>query len=204
MFFRNECQRFYISLKTQIMKSYLKTITTLFCFFIFQQCTFINSGVSYSGVENYFETSLYGKGHILKYAETGPWELGITFVAHKNGTIKAINIKNPELGKKRISIWDTTNRTLLATYEFNHNDDKTYLKNLISFKVDQGRTYTISMNSTQYFYHELNFRRLPISDDNITLLSTNFYQGTWQQFPDKQIDNIIHGLIDIDFQWVIN
>ena len=42
-----------------------------------------------------------------------------------------------------------------------------------------------------------------MSDDNLTLLSTNFTPGTWQQLPDKQIDNIIHGLIDIDFEWEI-
>ena len=186
------------------MKSYLKTFTILFCFFIFQQCTVINSGVSYSGVENYFERSLYGSGLPLKIATTGPWELGLSFVAHKDGIIKAINIKNPEIGRKRVSIWETNNRVLMATYEFKTDSDKDFQKNLINFKIEKGKTYTISFNAKNYYYHELLFQKLPMSDDHLTLLSTNFAQGTWQQFPDQQIDSIIHGLIDIDFQWVIN
>lgn len=181
---------------------FLKLI--LICVLLLVQCISVGPGISSAGMDNYFERSLYGTGLPLKYAETGPWELGLTFVAHKDGIIKAINIKNPEIGRKRVSIWDTNNRVLIATYELKTNSDKEFQKNLINFKIEKGKTYTISFNAKNYYYHELIFRKLPISDDNLTLLATNFGEGTWQQFPDQQTNNIIHGLIDIDFQWVIN
>ena len=182
--------------------NFLKLI--LFCSLFLVQCISVGPGVSSAGIDNYFERSLYGTGLPLRYAETGPWELGLTFVAHKDGIIKAINIKNPDLGTKRVSIWDTNTRTLITSFEFRTESDKEFQKNLINFKIEKGKTYTISFNAKNYYYHEPIFKKLPISDDNLTLLSTNFTPGTWQQFPDKQIDNIIHGLIDIDFQWVIN
>ena len=182
----------------------LKIAGYIFTLLLLVQCTAIGTGISYSSTENYFENALYGSGLPEKYAETGPWEMGLTFVSHKNGMIKSINIKNPELGNKRVSIWDTNNRVLITSFEFRTESDKDFQKKFINFKVEKGRTYTISMNATRYFYHELYYRKLPMSDDNLTLLSTNFTRGTWQQFPEQQIDNIIHGLIDIDFEWIVN
>ena len=181
----------------------LKIAGVILTLLLLVQCNAIGPGISYSSTENYFENALDGTGLPLKYSTTGPWELGLTFVAHKNGVIKSINIKNPELGNKRVSIWDTNNRVLITSFEYRTDSDKFYQKNLLNFKVEKGRTYTISFNATKYYYYELFFKKLPMSDDNLTLLSTNFTPGTWQQLPDKQIDNIIHGLIDIDFEWEI-
>lgn len=164
----------------------------------------LKSGFSFGSEENYFQRAVYGSGNMQKTANTGPWELGCTFLAKTEGKIKSINIKNPELGFKRITIWDTETRLPIATYSLNVENPEEYAKITVNFPLQAGKTYTLSFNTVSYYYFELHFKKLPLSNDHLTLISTNYKQGPWQQFPEFVTDDVIHGLIDIDYEWSLS
>ena len=188
-------------MKTKIQLPLYASIVILF---FTVGCMMFKGGFSFGSQENYFQTALYSSGLPIKIANTGPWEMGETFLAKSGGKIKSINIKNPELGVKRITIWDTETRLPIATYSLKIENIKDYHKIFVDFPLVQGKIYTLSFNTVSYYYHELNFKKLPLSDEHFTLISTNYKQGHWQQFPEFSTDNIIHGFIDIDFEWAMN
>ncbi len=168
-------------------------------------CTSImqNSTSSFS-IEKTFETSVYGMGLPLQIAQSGPWELGVSFVVHREAKIIGIRIKNPELGQKRVSLWDAIEHRLLATYTFNITDSQNYNLFLIEMPLQKGKTYSLTMNCVEYYYHNLPFDRLPLHNENITLLQAVYGQGSWQDYPRNIEKSVVHGLIDIDVQYKIH
>jgi hypothetical protein len=170
--------------------------------FIINGCNVLSNGTSYFTIEKTLETSVYGMGLPLNELNGEPRELGLSFVVHQPSKIVAIRLKNPEIGNKRVSLWNTNNRALIATFMIQvTNTLDNY--HIVQIPLEQGQTYTLSMNCTTCFYHQLPLQNLPISNEKITLLSASQIDGSWQQFPYLQNLQIVHGLIDFDLQYII-
>jgi hypothetical protein len=163
----------------------------------------MQKGTSSFSIEKVFETSVYGMGFPLEMAHSEPCEMGISFVVHRESKIIGIRIQNPELGEKRVSLWDAETQTLSANYTFNITDNKNYNYFHIEIPLQRERVYTLSMNCSDYYYHKLPYDQLPLHNENITLLHSVFAQGSWQQYPINQENSLVHGLIDIDLQYKI-
>ena len=56
----------------------------------------------------------------------------------------------------------------------------------------------------EYYYHVLTFDRLPLNLQEISLISSVYAEGKYQRYPEFKVDNILHGLIDLDFEWEVS
>lgn len=172
---------------------------------LFFGCTILKNGISYFGEEGIFAKSFshypieYRK---VEYGEPN-FELGIEFKPHKNGRIKGIRIKNPQTGNLRLSLWDADEKKLLNTYTFNNGDPRKYNFGYFQIPVKANKTYCLTINVRAYYYHVLNFDRLPLTLPEISLINSVYAEGKYQRYPEFKIDNLIHGLIDLDFEWEI-
>lgn len=188
--------------KKIIMK---KTILAIAIAGLFFSCTILQNGVSYFGEEGIFAKSFtqypieYRK---VAYGEPN-FELGIEFKPHKNGRIRGIRIKNPLTGHLRLSLWDADEKKLINTYTFNNGNPGKYNFGYFQIPVKANKTYCLSINVRQYYYHILTFDKLPLNLPEISLSNSVYAEGKYQRYPEFKIDNILHGLIDLDFEWEI-
>ncbi|RYG05112.1 MAG: hypothetical protein EOO07_30345 [Chitinophagaceae bacterium] len=67
--------------------------------------------------------------------------------------------------------------------------------------LSANKKYCISINVSSYYYQPLVFNMLPQQANNCTLLSTVYEETHYPRFPQFELNNIVHGLIDIDLDF---
>ena len=70
--------------------------------------------------------------------------------------------------------------------------------------VIANKTYCLTINVREYYYHALIFDKLPLNLAEISLTNSVYSEGIYQRYPAFKIDNVLHGLIDLDFDWEVN
>ena len=172
---------------------------------LFYNCTILKNGNSYNGEEGIFAKIFNQYPTEYRSVEDGEpnFELGIEFKPHKNGRIRGIRIKNPQTGNLRLSLWDANEQKLLDTYMFNNNNPSKYNFGYFQIPVKANKTYCLTINVRQYYYHILTFDKLPLNLQEISLTNSVYAEGIYQRYPEFKVDNVLHGLIDLDFEWEV-
>lgn len=181
---------------------YVLFILSIVCLFA---CGVLQNGVSYSGEEKAFSKSWRGNATYTRVAqgrEPG-WEIGFSFITAKEARIKGVWIKNPTAGAVPVSIWDAITKQLLHTFYFTVADTVNYNHFMLHQPVPltANKKYCITINVTKYYYHNLQFTTLPMQANNCTLLSSVYEETYYQRYPQYEINNVLHGLIDVDIDW---
>lgn len=184
------------------MKKILLAVTII-CLFL--SCTVLKNGISYNGEEGIFAKTFNQYPAEYRKVEYGEpnLELGIEFRPHKNGRIRGIRIKNPQTGNLRISLWDADEKKLINTYTYNNGNPSKYNFGYFQIPVKANKTYCLTINVREYYYHILTFDRLPLKLQEISLISSVYAEGKYQRYPEFSVNNVLHGLIDLDFEWEI-
>lgn len=170
-------------------------------------CTILPNGTSYFGAERIFGKSFENSLPILRrdaqHWEPG-WELGIAVQPHRDGRIKGIRLKNPTLGYIRLSVWDAETRTVIK--EFNVDNRDPYNENFIYCEIPimAEKIYYVTINVKKYYYYELPYNNFNIGNPDIDFLYSVYEETPYQRFPQNNVSNIYHGLIDLDVDFKIN
>ena len=180
----------------------------VFVFLILCGCSVLpKGGTSYSGEDRVFSKSfsfLKTEYRQAQGREPG-WELGIAFQCHKDGRIKGVHIKNATKGKVPLTIWNANSRKIIFQMQANLDGSTAYNHIFLekTIPVIKGGKYCITINVTQYFYYIMPYNQLPLIANNITLLSSVYEESYYPRYPQFEITEVLHGLIDLDMQWVI-
>ncbi|RZL48735.1 MAG: DUF4082 domain-containing protein [Pedobacter sp.] len=182
-----------------------KIIFTIALASVFFGCTVLKNGISYQGEDGIFAKHFNQYPTQYRIVEDGEpnFELGIEFRSHRNGRIKGIRIKNPQTGNLRISLWDADEKKLLNTYTYNNGDPRKYNFGYFQIPVKANKTYCLTINVRQYYYYVLTLDKLPLNLQEIGLISSVYAEGKYQRYPEFRVDNVLHGLIDLDFEWEV-
>ncbi len=184
----------------------MKIHITLICLLVFFSCGILpKGGVSYFGEEKIFSKQFKSYTTYKREAqgrEPG-WELGFSFIPQKDGRISGFWLKNPTTGNIPLSIWDADTKQLIQTFQFNNSDTLIYNHFVLSTHVPiiAQKKYCITINVTKYYYHTLPFTILPTQANNCTLVSSVYEETYYQRYPQFEINNVVHGLIDVDLEW---
>ncbi len=183
-----------------------KLLLTSILLSLLLSCTILKNGISYFGEDRIFGKSFVQYATDYRKVEYGEpnFELGIEFKPLKNGRIKGIRIKNPQTGNLRLSLWDADQKELINTFTFNNQNPSKYNFGYFQIPLEANKTYCLTINVREYYYHKLIFDRLPLKLPEIILMNSVYSEGAYQRYPEFRIDNILHGLIDLDFEWEIN
>jgi len=181
-----------------------------YCFLIsllvsLTSCGVLQNGVSYTGEEKVFSKNFKGASTKKREAvgrEPG-WELGFSFATAKEARLKGVWIKNPTRGNIPVSVWDTDSKQLIQSFQFNVNDTLNYNHFILQQPVPlmANKKYCISINVTSYYYQPLVFSSLPIQSNNCTMISSVYEETHYQRYPQFELNNVVHGLIDIDLDF---
>ncbi len=183
----------------------MKYIFFFLSILIFTSCGVLHNGVSYTGEEKVFSKQF--KSYTLNKREAQGrepgWELGISFIPHKEGRISGIWLKNPTKGTVPVSIWDADTKQLIQTFQFTISDTLNYNHYTLAQPIllTTQKKYCITTNVTKYYYHTLPFTTLPLQFNNCTLVSSVYEETYYQRYPQFEINNVIHGLIDLDIDF---
>ena len=183
----------------------MKNYSVIFILLIISGCGVLKNGISYVGEEKVFSKSWRGNTTYTRVAqgrEPG-WEMGFSFITNKEARIKGVWIKNPTAGSIPISIWDADTKQLLHTFQFTVGDTVNYNHFVLQQPVPlaANKKYCISINVTKYYYQTLPFTTLPMQVNNCTLVSSVYEETYYQRYPQYEINNVVHGLIDVDLDW---
>lgn len=166
------------------------------------------NGISYFGEDQVFSKSFLGYNLQYRQAigrEPG-WELGISFIAKREGRIKGIQVKNPVEGRVPLTVWDATDRHIIYQAQVNldgsNSFNRIYLENPIP--VEAGKKYCVTINVDRYYYYTLPFSQLPLETNDIVLTGSVYEETYYPRYPQNEITDVLHGLIDLDMQWKIN
>lgn len=165
-------------------------------------------GTSYVGEDKVFSKSFsfYKTEYRQAQGREPGWELGIAFQCHKAGRIKGLHIKNPTKGMVPVTIWDADTRQIIFQLQANLDGSNAYNHIYLEkpIPVEAGRKFCITINVTQYFYHVMPLNQLPMDANNITLLGSVYEESYFPRYPQFEVREVLHGLIDLDMQWVVN
>jgi hypothetical protein len=183
----------------------MKNYSAAFFLLIISGCAVLQKGVSYFGEEKifskYFKTFTTYKRE-AQGREPG-WELGIAFIPHKDGRISGVWLKNPTTGNVPVSIWDADTKQLIQTIQCTVTDTIYYNHYSLQqpLQITAGKKYCITANVTRYYYHILPYNNLPLQFTNCTLVSSVYEETYSPRYPQYELNNIVHGLLDIDLDW---
>lgn len=186
----------------------MKNTVIVILAFLLASCSVLpKGGTSYSGEDRVFSKSFsfYKTEYRQAQGREPGWELGIAFQCHKAGRIKGLHIKNPTKGMVPVTVWDADSRQIIFQMQVNLDGSNAYNRIYLEkpIPVEGGRKYCISINVTQYFYHVLPFNQFPLDVNNITLLSSVYEESYYPRYPQFEVREVLHGLIDLDMQWEI-
>ncbi len=182
----------------------MRNYSAAFFLLIISGCAVLQNGVSYWGEDKVFSKSWRGNATYIRAAqgrEPG-WELGIAFIPHKDGRISGVWLKNPTAGTVPVSIWDADTRQLIQTIQCTIADTVNYNHFFLQqhLQISAGKKYCITVNVTRYYYHTLPYNNLPLQLTNCTLVSSVYEETYYPRFPQNEINNVVHGLVDIDLE----
>ncbi|RYY69627.1 MAG: DUF4082 domain-containing protein [Chitinophagaceae bacterium] len=168
-------------------------------------CGVLQNGVSYSGEDKIF-TRKWKEGKLLKriaYGREPGWELGFSFITTKESRLRGIWIQNPVKANIPVSIWDATTKQLLHSFSFRITDTLQYNHFILQQPVplEANRKYCISMNVTGYYYQPLLFAAFPFAANNCSMISSVYEETHYPRYPSFEMNNLIHGLMDIDLDF---
>jgi hypothetical protein len=181
-----------------------------FYLIIFFVLTLLGCGVLPKGISYFGEQRIFSKQYIsyptnrreAQGREPG-WELGFAFIPHRDGRISGVWLKNPTLGTVPVSIWDADVNQLIKTFQFTIADtiscNHFTVPQPILLKAE--KKYCITTNIIKYYYQPLTFSTLPIQYNNCTLVASVYEETYYQRYPKYEINNVVHGLIDVDLDW---
>ncbi|MBP6430798.1 MAG: DUF4082 domain-containing protein [Ferruginibacter sp.] len=171
----------------------------------FSSCNILPKGISYIGTEKFFFKS-YKNYPVLQREAQGRepgWELGFAFTPHKEGRISGIWIKNPTKATLPVTIWDADTKQVIQTFQFtiadSINNNHFVLTEPIMLVAQ--KKYCITINVTKYYYYNLPFETLPLQLNSCTLNNSVYEETYYQRYPQFEINNVVHGLIDVDLDW---
>jgi len=170
-------------------------------------CGVLANGISYQGQEKVFHTAIGNTQTFYREAqgrEPG-WELGIAFKALADGRINGLHVKNPTRGIVPITIWDGDTKQIIqqfnTTLDGTDNYNKIYMHQPV--KIQAGKTYRVTINVMKFYYQSLPFFRFPMNAENVQLLGSVYEETHYTRFPEFLLQDVFHGMIDVDLQWVI-
>ena len=70
--------------------------------------------------------------------------------------------------------------------------------------LQAGKSYCITINVVQYFYQPLPFHPFPLRGEKVELLGSVVEESYYPRFPQQMLQDVYHGLIDVDLQWLVN
>ncbi len=170
-------------------------------------CTIFPNGTSYFGEERVFGKAFDSSFRILRRDANSwepSWELGIAVQPHKDGRIKGIHLKNPMLGNIKLSVWDAETRMVLTAFNVDNRDPINDNFIYCEIPITAGKIYCVTINVRQYYYYELPFRPFSLDNPDISFLYSVYEETPYQRFPQNNVPNIYHGLIDLDVDFKIN
>jgi hypothetical protein len=183
------------------MKFYLKIffVATVF------GCGVLPKGISYFGEEKIFlkQFKSYPINKREAQGREPGWELGIAFAPHKAGRLSGLWLKNPTRGNVPVSIWDGDTKQLIQTFQFTISDTVNYNHFVLQQPVVlvAEKKYCITANVTKYYYVTLPFTTMPVQLTDCTLLGSVYEETYYPRYPQFEINNVVHGLIDADIDW---
>ena len=168
-------------------------------------CGVLQNGVSYSGQDKIFSKNWNGTAVKKRMAigrEPG-WELGFSFTTSKEARLRGVWIKNPIRGNVPVSVWDADTKQLIQGFSFNVSDTLQYNHFILQQPVPltANKKYCITINVTGYYYQQLVFSQLPLQTNNCTLISSVYEETHYPRFPQFELKDIVHGLLDIDLDF---
>ena len=168
-------------------------------------CGVLQNGVSYTGEEKVFSKNLTGTSTKKREAagrEPG-WELGFAFSTTKDARLKGVWIKNPTRGNIPVSVWDADSKQFIQSFQFNVSDTLNYNHFILQqpLPLIANKKYCITINVTRYYYQSLVFSRLPLQANNCTMISSVYEETYYPRYPQFEITDVVHGLIDIDLDF---
>lgn len=171
----------------------------------FLGCGVLQNGVSWSGEEKIFSKS-WKEGKPLKrvaYGREPGWELGFSFISTRESRLKGVWIQNPVKGNIPVSIWDAETEQLLHSFSFRITDTIQYNHFVLQqpLPLMANKKYCISINVTGYYYQPLVFSKFPIQANNCSMVSSVYEETHYQRYPQYELNNLVHGLIDIDLDF---
>ncbi len=63
------------------------------------------------------------------------------------------------------------------------------------------KKYCITINVAKYYYHLLPITNFPLEVNNATILSSVYEEAHYQRYPQNEVQNVVHGLIDVDIDF---
>jgi hypothetical protein len=184
----------------------MKIYVTIFSIVVLFSCGVLpKGGVSYFGEERIFSKQLKSYTTYKREAqgrEPG-WELGFAFIPQKDGRISGVWLKNPTVGNIPVSVWDADSKQIIQTLQFTNSDTVNYNHFILTTPIPilANKKYCITANVTKYYYHTLPFATLPLQVNNCSMVSSVYEETYYQRFPQFEINNVVHGLIDLDLDW---
>ncbi len=168
-------------------------------------CSVLQNGDSYTGEEKVFSKNFTGASTKKREAvgrEPG-WELGFSFITAKDARLKGVWIKNPTRANIPVSVWEADNKQLIQSFQFNVNDTLNYNHFILQqpLLLIANKKYCITINVTRYYYQPLVFSRLPLQANNCTIISSVCEETYYPRYPQFEITDVVHGLIDIDLDF---
>lgn len=168
-------------------------------------CSVLQNGISYAGEEKIFSKNRNGVATKKREAvgrEPG-WELGFSFTTAKEARLKGVWIKNPTRGNVPVSVWDAESKQLIQSFQFNVSDTLQFKHFMLQqpLPLVANKKYCITINVTRYYYQPLVFSRLPMQANNCTMISSVYEETYYPRYPQFEITDVVHGLIDIDLDF---
>ncbi len=182
------------------MKYFLPLIIILI-----SSCGILQNGISYSGQDKLFSKNWQGSPTYIRvaYGREPGWELGFSFKINTAARLKGVWIKNPTLGNVPVTIWDVDSKTIVHSFQFNMSDTLNYnhfvLQQPIPLMLD--KKYCLTINVAKYYYHLLPVTSFPIEINKVTFLNSVYEEAHYQRYPQNEVNNVVHGLLDVDIDF---
>jgi hypothetical protein len=157
--------------------------------------------------ENFFTGFLQNIGFDQLTANLGGghFELGLKFTPLVSGKINSLKVKLPAVNNSlRVTIWDTDGQFVIASYIVNVSAADTEITHAITpLTLQSNKTYMITMNENNYFYHNNSAETdatYPVTIGNIRIEDYGYIAGSAQQYPDTFMQYYIAGDLSFNFQ----
>ena len=129
------------------------------------------------------------------------YEMGMRFKSLAKGNIKSLKINLPVTGKKLITLWKASDRSVVYSHTIDCSVINSWDNNLdVDILIDPNTEYIISTNTLQYYSFATSVGLLPFLKGNIMLLGCSYKVGSAQVFPDVLNNTYIQGFVDFTFQ----
>ncbi len=160
--------------------------------------------------ENFLNGYLSSSGFsqkVTNFVNTGNYEFGVSFTPTVKGKINSLKVKLPDANANlRVTVWDFTTKTVLATEIVNVASANTEVtKTITPLMLEKDKKYFISMNSGDWYDRTKTDNSIaiyPITSGNITINSYQWISSTTAEtkFPTSISSYYYAGDLSFNFQ----